>query len=143
MKTQFLLKIVLFAISAYHLFLGLAPLLSDNITVQLAESVFGLKLEMTAQLSYMLKLLGVYAFVFGLICGVAAFNPERYRPLLYVIVLLYVFRVLNKFAFIGQFAQAFNAPASKVWIDIVLLSMFGAAVLLLMPRPQTPESKPA
>jgi hypothetical protein len=143
MNKQTFLKLVLLAISIYHLFLGLAPFLSDVLTVQLARSVFGLKLEMTSQLSYIVKLLGVYAMVFGFVCGVAAFNPAKYRALLNIIILLYIFRVVNKLAFMGKFAQAFDAPVQRIWIDIALLAFFGLAVLLLKPRNALADAKPA
>lgn len=142
MNKRLFLKIVLLMISAYHLFLGLAPFLSDALTVQLAQSVFGLKLNMTEQLGYVVKLLGVYAMMFGLICGLAAFNPEKYRAVLNLIVLLYIFRVLNKLAFMGKFAQAFDTPLSRVWTDIALLAFFGLAVLFLKPWGRMPAVKP-
>jgi hypothetical protein len=143
MTRQLFLKLVLIAIAVYHLFLGLAPFLSDALTVQLARSVFGLKLEMTSQLSYIVKLLGVYAMVFGFVCGVAAFNPVKYRPILNIIILLYVFRIVNKFAFMDNFSKAFDAAPSRVWSDIVLLAFFGMAVLLLKPRNTAADARPA
>jgi hypothetical protein len=143
MTKQLFLKLILIAISLYHLFLGLAPFLSDALTVQLARSVFGLKLEMTSQLSYIVKLLGVYAMVFGFVCGVAAFNPVKYRALLNVIILLYIFRVVNKIAFMGKFSQAFDATPARVWLDIGLLAFFGLAVLVLKPRATLTDAKPA
>ncbi|MCI0743775.1 MAG: hypothetical protein L0Y58_00065 [Verrucomicrobia subdivision 3 bacterium] len=143
MNKQLFLKAVLIMISLYHCFLGLAPFLSDALTVQLARSVFGLKLEMTNQMGYIVKLLGVYAMVFGLVCAVVAFNTEKYRALLNIVFFLYLFRVLNKLAFMGKFTQAFDASPSRVWSDIVLLAFFGLAVLLLKPRSPVPTPKAA
>lgn len=143
MTKQLLLKLVLVAIAAYHLFLGLAPFLSNDVTVQLARSVFGLKIEMTSQVGYIVKLLGVYAMVFGFVCGVAAFNPVKYGAILNIIILLYIFRVVNKIAFMGNFSKAFDATPSRVWGDIALLLFFGMAVLLLKPRGSAPDGKPA
>jgi hypothetical protein len=143
MNKQLLLKLVLIMISLYHFFLGLAPFLSDALTVQLARSVFGLKLDMTEQMGYIVKLLGVYAMVFGLVCGVAAFNTEKYRAILNIVFFLYLFRVLNKLAFMGKFAQAFDATPARVWGDIALLALFGLAVLFLKPWGRVTIPKPA
>jgi hypothetical protein len=128
------LKIVLWMICVYHVLLGLAAFLSEDLAAQVARGVFGLRLDMTPQLSYVVQLLGVYAVIFGLITGLVAIDPLRHRVLLNVVVVLYVLRIVNKLLTINEFEQAFGASMTKVWIDVVLLAAFGAAVFLLRPR---------
>jgi hypothetical protein len=130
------LRVVLAMICIYHVGLGLAAFVSDAMAVSLARSIFGLNLDMTPQLSYIVQLLGVYAIVFGLITGFMAADPLRYPVMLNVVVVLYVLRVLNKFLSMGQFEQAFGASMTRVWTDVVLLAAFGTAVLVLRPRQQ-------
>jgi hypothetical protein len=130
------LRVVLAMICIYHVGLGLAAFVSDAMAVSLARSIFGLNLDMTPQLSYIVQLLGVYAIVFGLITGLMAVDPLRYPLMLNVVVVLYVLRVLNKFLSMGQFEQAFGASMTRVWTDVVLLAAFGTAVLVLRPRQQ-------
>ena len=128
------LRSVLAMISIYHVVLGLAAFVSDDMAVTLARSIFGLNLEMTPQLSYIVQLLGVYAIVFGLITGLAAADPLRYPVMLNVIVVLYALRVLNKILSMGEFEEAFAASMTRVWTDVLLLAAFGIAVLLLRPK---------
>lgn len=131
------LKIVLAMICIYHIALGLAAFASDDLTVQVAKGMFGLNLEMTPQLSYIVQLLGVYAIIFGVVAGMVALDPVKHQVLLNVVVILYGLRILNKFISMNQFEQAFGASMAKVWIDVVLLAAFGVAVLLLKPRAGT------
>lgn len=127
------LKVVLAMICIYHVVLGLATFVSGDLTVKLAKTIFGLNLEMTPQMSYIVQLLGVYAIVFGVVAGMAALDPLKHPVLLNVIVLLYALRIMNKLLSMNQFQQAFGASMTKVWTDIVLLAAFGVAVVALRP----------
>jgi hypothetical protein len=127
------LKVVLAMICIYHVVLGLATFVSGDLTVKLAKSIFGLNLEMTPQMSYIVQLLGVYAIAFGLVAGLAAADPLKHPVLLNVIVVLYALRILNKLISMNQFQQAFGASMAKVWTDVVLLAAFGIAVVALRP----------
>jgi hypothetical protein len=139
MNRQFLLKVVLWSICVYHVFLGVGAFLSESWAVRLADAVFGMTVQPTPQLSYIVKLLGVYALVFGLMAGIAAREPRRHLSLLNVIVLLYVCRFLNKVFQVDLFTAAFDASPQRTWLDVALLAAFGAAVFFLKPRGTTAE----
>jgi hypothetical protein len=135
MTKRLALQIVLGMICLYHLFLGVCGFLSQDVAVWLADLAFGIKLEVTPQLSYIVKLLGIYAILFGLMTAIAARAPERHPTLLNLIILLYVLRVVNKLVFSSLFAQAFGVHPARTWIDIAMLFGFGLAVALLRLRP--------
>src|SRR5438270_6677474 len=98
MDRNALLQLVLWLIALYHVGMGLGGMLSDRLAERLARDVFGIRLELTPQSAHLVKLLGIYAIVFGAVVGVAAQAPQRSPELLNVIVLLYVLRVVNKIA---------------------------------------------
>jgi hypothetical protein len=135
MNKRIALQVVLWMICLYHVFLGVCGFLSEELAARLADIVFSIKLEPTPQISYLAKLLGIYAVVFGLMTAIAALAPERHPMLLKLVILLYVLRVLNKVVFSALFAQAFAVPAARTWIDIAMLCAFGLAVAFLRPRP--------
>ena len=70
-----------------------ALLSGDRTAERLATEVFGLRLEITPQTSYLVKLLGIYATVFGLVVCLAARSPEFHPGILYVVVI---------FCFLGE-----------------------------------------
>ncbi|MGA2254988.1 MAG: hypothetical protein ABSG53_10025 [Thermoguttaceae bacterium] len=127
------LKFVLALISVYHIALGVVPFMSPDLAVQVSSSVFGMTLVVTPQLLYIAKLLGIYAFIFGIVVLLVAKNPEKHRGLIYVIVLLYAARIINRIMFIHGFMEAFQTTAFRAWSDVVLLAVFAAAVILLRP----------
>lgn len=128
-----MLQIVLGLIAAYHVLMGLGAMFSDQVAARLAWSVFGLRLEMTPQSSYLVKIIGIYAAVFGAVVGVIATEPARYTPLLMVIVALYVLRIGAKIAYRKTYVEVFQASETRVWTDAAMLAVFGVLVLLLRP----------
>jgi hypothetical protein len=134
MSKRLALQLVLISIFLYHLVLGVCGFLSEGTAVWLADLLFGVKVDPTPQISYVVKLLGIYAVVFGLMAGAAAVAPERHPALLNLVVVLYALRILNKFVFFDLFTRAFAAPPARTWVDIAMLAGFGLAVALLKPR---------
>jgi hypothetical protein len=134
MSKRFALQLVLWSICIYHIVLGACGFLSEDVAVRLADLLFSVKVEPTPQVSYLVKLLGIYAVLFGLMTATAAVAPERHPTLLNLVVLLYALRVLNKLVFSDLFVQAFAAPPARTWVDIAMLLAFGLAVALLKPR---------
>jgi hypothetical protein len=134
MSKRFALQLVLVAICVYHLVLGGCAFLSEDLAVWLADALFSVRVEPTPQVNYLVKLLGIYAILFGLLAATAARAPERHPALLNLVIVLYILRVLNKLVFADLFVRAFNAPPARTWIDIAMLVAFGLAVALLKPR---------
>jgi hypothetical protein len=134
MKKRLALQAVLLAICLYHVVLGVGAFLSEDVAKRLAEILFSVRLELTPQLDYVVKLLGIYAFMFGLMTAVAARAPERHPVLLNLVIVLYACRILNKLVFADLFTRAFAAPPARAWIDVAMLAAFGLAVALLKPR---------
>ncbi len=133
MNKKVALQLVLLAICIYHLVLGLAAFLSEDTAKWLAEALFSIKMQPTPQLTYVVKLLGVYVVLFGLMAAVAAYDPQRHPILLDLVIVLYVLRILNKVIFWELFTTAFGAPPARTWIDVALLLAFGGAVAALKP----------
>ena len=131
MNKRAVLRATLMMICAYHVILGLAAFLDESTAKWLANLVFGITLEPTPQLSYIVKLLGVYVVTFGLVAGVASKAPEKHPLLLNLIVVLYLLRIANKVAFSSLFTTAFASAPERVWIDLILLAGFGGTVAAL------------
>jgi hypothetical protein len=133
MDRQHLLQIVLWLIALYHVLMGFGAALSDRVAESLAASVFGIRLRLTPQASYLVKLLGVYTVVFGVIVMRAAVDPGRYPALLDGVVVLYILRILNRIVHRKLYIEAFETTDPRVRTDIAMLALFGAAVLILKP----------
>src|SRR6266581_476448 len=89
MSKRLALQLILWSICIYHIVLGVCSFLSEDVAVRLADILFSIRIEPTPQLNYIVKLLGIYAGVFGLMAATAALAPERHATLLNLVILLY------------------------------------------------------
>lgn len=133
-KKYLSLRILLVGVSAYHILFGALAFLSENMAASIAKTIFGMNLIVTPQLSYMAKLLGVYAFIFGIFMIIAAYKPKENKLIIYAGILLYAIRVINRFVFGDLVQQAFDVSNTGMWIEMGLLSFFGALLFLLRPK---------
>ena len=133
MKQKYL-KIVLAVISVYHIFLGILAYLSGQWAVGIAKIVFGMTFSVNDQLLYVTKLLGIYALVFGIFAAMAAANPQKYRHVVEIGILLYVLRLINRLVFAGQIQQAFQVSTSSMLVEVLLIIFFGLALWMLRPK---------
>lgn len=136
MNKEGVLKLVLWAICIYHVVLGGGALLSPHVAEQIARSIFGITLHMSPEISYVVRVLGVYALAFGLLAGAAATNPTKHRDLLNLIVVLYALRIVVKLAFKDEAVMGLAYTPIRVFVEAALLAAFGLSVLLLKPRPR-------
>ena len=133
-KKELALKVLLIAIAIYHVFLGMFAFLSDAAAVQIAKIFFGMNIVATPQLSYIAKLLGIYALFFGIFMFIASRNPQQYRAFICGGVALYAVRVINRIIFAGLVTTAFGVSGFAFWMEIVLLAFFGGLLFWLMPK---------
>jgi hypothetical protein len=131
-----LLKIILAAISAYHIIFGLFAFLSKDLAVQIGRSVFHMNIVLTDQMGYIINLLGIYAFVFGLFAALAAYRPAKYMHVIYIGIALYAMRLINRLVFAGTVRNAFGVPQSNLWLELILIIFFGVTLYLLRPEPE-------
>lgn len=135
MKNRHLpLKIVILAISIYHIALGILAFLSENLAVALAKNFFGMTLIATPQLSYIAKLLGIYAFIFGIIMLYAMRDPDKHKEIINVAIVLYILRIINRLVFAGLVQSGFRVSDFSMVLEIILLVFFGGALWLLRPQ---------
>lgn len=134
MKKETVLKIVLIAISAYNLLLGGLVFVSGNTASLIAKVLFDMNLNPAPQLLYFAKLLGIYALFFGVAMLVAAWKPVKYKILIDLAIALYVVRIINRVIFADLVQSAFNVSSTMMWVEVLLLTLFGGLLLLFRPK---------
>ena len=134
MTREMLLKLVLWGIGLYHVVLGGGAFLSAGLAQQMAKTLFGIEIALDPAMSFVAKVLGVYAITFGIVAFIAARDPARYRVLLNLIVFLYVLRILNKILFKADYLSGLHVSPTRLWVETALLTGFALAVFILRPR---------
>ncbi len=114
-------------ICATHVIIGISVNTSSTLT-RVITSVYGAHVDWTSQFVYILKPLGAFIFVFGLLAAVAAINPLKYRAIVYGFVILFVIWALQRLIFTEEIYEAFAIdPARNM---IIMVFIFALAVSL-------------
>jgi hypothetical protein len=132
-NTHGVLKAVLWVIAVYHLAFG-AVLLTGFNAENLARSVLGATVEISDQVSYMFKPLGIYTIAFGALALLTALDPTRHRPMLIGIMALYILRLLNHLLQMNTLHEVFKVPDSTSYRSIGILAVIIILLAVFWPR---------
>jgi hypothetical protein len=125
-------------ICAFHLIVGIGLNVSPAFPQFMAD-YYGAQVSWTPALVYLVKPLGAFMLVLGVLAGVAARNPLAHTSVVYGFVLLFSIRGLQRLIFQDEIGTAMAIDASRnLGNAIFFLAM--AAILVLFYRL---ASKPA
>lgn len=130
-KNHLLLRSVLWFVCLYHVGLGLCANLPPPAVQSVAASLLGLKLPDSPALFQLIKPFGVYVIAFGVMMGVAAWNPAKNRALISVGVVLFGLRLLQRLLNLGEVEQNLGVSPARNWATIATVAAFGFALATL------------
>ena len=122
------LKVVLWVVCLSHILLGGAIMLSPSLQER-AAALYGAQVEWTPQFVYILRPLGAFMLVLGVVGIAAAPNPIRYRVLGYGFVVLLLIRVIQRIVFQSDIREAFALSTSR---NLLNAGFFLALAVLLL-----------
>ena len=125
-----LLKLYLWFIAVFHLFVGLAVNFSESFTRMIAAG-YGATVDWTPQFVYILRPLGAFMIVLGLLAAVAARQPARYSAVIIGFVILFAIRSLHRLFYFDVLASAFGISKSRSMVNMVLFAVQALVLLLL------------
>lgn len=128
-KTK-VLQTFLWFICAFHivvgaglnLFPGMAPFMAD---------MYGAELQSTPQFDYILKPLGAFMFVLGLLAAAAALKPVQHRAVIYGFAALFAIRAFQRVVFSQEIADSFAISASRNMANMVFFLGMAIALVVL------------
>lgn len=126
------LRGLLWFICIYHVALGLCANLPPAQVQSVASLVFGLHLPDNPALFQLIKPFGVYVVVFGVMMGVAAWNPVKNRALITIGVILFALRLLQRLLNLDAVEQGFGVTPGRNTATIATVAAF--AILLAVLR---------
>jgi hypothetical protein len=124
------LKVYLWFIAAFHLFVGLSVNLSTPFTQAIAAG-YGAQVDWTAQFVYILHPLGAFMIVLGVLAAAAARDPQRYEAVVLGFVLLFAIRAVHRIVFGDVLASAYGIAPSRNTINMVIFAVQAVVLFLL------------
>ena len=128
-----LLKISLWITCAFHILVGLSLNLDIGLKEWVGSSLYGAQVDWSQpQFVYILKPLGAFMFVLGLMAAISARDPLRNKLMVYGFALLWVIRSLQRLIFWQEIQNAFAIPASSMTTGLIFVFLSGVLLLVLL-----------
>ncbi len=130
-RTLIALKVVLWFVCLSHIVLGAAIMLSPDLQQKVA-ALYGAKVDWTPQFVYILRALGAFMLVLGMVGLAAARNPLRYPFLVYGFAGLLLIRVVQRLMFQDDIEQAFAIDSSRTMITAMTFLALAIVLVVLL-----------
>jgi putative Ca2+/H+ antiporter (TMEM165/GDT1 family) len=123
------LRALLWAICIYHVVFGLLANLPAETMRGLAATLLGFSLPAVPALDYVVKPFGIYVIAFGVMMGVAAWNPVKNRALISIGVVLFVLRAAQRLIHVEEMQDALGVTPARNLIAVCVVVAFAVALL--------------
>jgi hypothetical protein len=128
-----LLKISLWITCAFHILVGLCLNLDIGLKEWVGSGLYNAQVDWSQpQFVYILKPLGAFMFVLGLMTAIAAREPLRNKLMVYGFALLWVIRSLQRLIFWQEIQNAFAISASSMTTGLIFVFLSGVLLLVLL-----------
>ncbi len=121
-------QILLWVIALYHISLGLLLIFSGDLSIRVADTLYGWTIAGSPELGIVGEILGCYSIAFGLMMATAAGDPVRYRPLLTVGIVLIALRLFQRAFFAGKVMEVFQVSSGRYWSAFLFVLAIGGAL---------------
>tara|TARA_B100001971_G_C18136812_1_gene508104 strand:- start:300 stop:764 length:465 start_codon:yes stop_codon:yes gene_type:complete len=126
-----ILKFILWDMAIYHVLLGLLGLIYEKELEGIASLIFNVSLTITPQTLWLIKPLAAYILVFGIIMAIAAYDPQRFRPVIYAGLVILFIRFIQYISFIFTASDA-SASSPMQPIVLMLVVIFTGLVFIFL-----------
>jgi hypothetical protein len=130
-KTRLLLQVMMWFVCATHLVIGLGVNVSPQF-VDTAARMYGAEPRAwSLEFLHILKPLGAFMIALGAVATLAALDPQRYRPIIYVFAGLFVLRAVHRLLFSQEIANAFGISSERSMSNMVFFFALAAVLIVL------------
>lgn len=124
-----LLRPLLWIIALSHLIVGAGIFLSRSFQGWMARAGGFDPAGLTGPAHYLLRMLGGYMIVLGILSAAAANRPRRHRFIVYVLVFHFALCAIQRVLFLGQIRTAFD---QSTWQPLASAGLFACLALILL-----------
>jgi hypothetical protein len=121
------LRSLMFFIAISHLAVGLGLMFSIGFQ-KIAATLYGARLDWTAANIYLLRVIGAFAFVMGLLALLAARNPLRNRLIVLGFIVFFTIRNVTRHIYAGELSEGLLLTPL---INYLTTAFFGIQAILL------------
>lgn len=125
------LKLFMWGVCAFHVVVGIGLNVSPAFPQAMA-GYYGATVNWTPDFLYIIKPLGAFMLVMGVLAAVAATDPLRNVPIIYGFILLFVLRTLQRMIHQGELFDTFGITAGHNLGNMVFFAGLALSLYLLL-----------
>lgn len=127
-----ILQVLMWGVCLTHVFIGAGLNLSaDGMVASMASSYGAEAAEWSTELLYIVKPLGAFMLVLGLLAGAAAVNPRRHAVIVYGFAVLFVIRALQRIFFSQDILDTFGISQGRNLGNAIFFLVLAVVVIVL------------
>lgn len=131
------LRVLLALVCIVNLFLGIVAFTSKDAVLQVIHAVYRVPLaNLEEHTLYIIKMLGCFLIAIAVMTGLAIRDPARNRVVVLGNAVWLALRALQRICYVSRFHQDWDISYAILWGQIVIVLLFAALLLWLMPRKQ-------
>jgi hypothetical protein len=125
------LKLFMWGVCAFHVIVGIGLNVSPAFPQAMA-GYYGATVNWTPDFLYIIKPLGAFMLVMGVLAAVAATDPLRNVPIIYGFILLFVLRTLQRVIHQDELFDTFGITAMHNVGNMVFFAALALSLYLLL-----------
>jgi len=119
-------RMLLWFIAAYHVLSGGLLFFSGELTVRMLKTLAGVSVSGSSELGIAGEILACYLAAFGLMMGIAAWNPVKNRAIVTVGLVLFALRLFQRVYFADKVMQVMQIPPVRYWGAALIVAVLAA-----------------
>lgn len=120
----------LLALAADHMVTGLAGVFFPRRSAGLYQRLFGARFPADSPVAEVLRPWGALGLFAGLVGLLPLFNPIRYRPTLYALLILVLLRIFIRLSYNSTTLEFFSLSSKRNYFHIYLVAQCAAIIAL-------------
>lgn len=145
-KVRLTLQLLMWFVCGTHMAIGLGVNVSPEF-INAAASMYGAEPRAwPLEFLHILKPLGAFMMALGAAAALAALDPQKYRPIVYIFVGLFIVRGLQRLAFTQEITDAFGISSGRSMSHLVFFLALALALVVVDQlahrlAPSTPQAE--
>ena len=134
-KSLWPLRVVLLIASVIPIVYGMVAIIRGTLIGDVAAVLSRASVTVTAEMDYLLNVLGLYILAFGLLLAYAIRDPLKYRIIITWGGLVFLARAVQRLLLTQELHAMFDVPYGVNLAHVAYLTLLGLTLLLLRPSP--------
>lgn len=127
-------RLVLASVALAHMIIGIVACIPGVSVENLAKMFYKASVSFNPQLQHIAQMFGAYMLAVGILTIFALLNPVKNKAITNGIIILLVFRVLQRLVFAKQAWEIFQIPSGWYWAQTIFFFAIATALFLLRPK---------